>query len=280
MDADAHTGARWMRGLTALFAAGVAGVWIPWSLGLFVLPSAFGANGWMAHELLYGVVPLVAAARFWRCGRVKPLGLVAVTAAWAAGRFAVGVDVLGPAATVTLAMALPLLVVLGALPRPLHWPWIAAGLALIATQGLFHWEVWRYGLPEWGVWAALVVTVPSLLAVTRNRIGITLTVTGLGFALYGMAGGNAGTLRAAELTLLMGVPAATVLALIRPRFERLHSAAVSASVVFLAIAALNSSLVLPLLPAAGLTWVSAFISMALSTMAATSGGRMLSTARE
>lgn len=260
---DPERSALWTWRLAALFAAGVVGLWIPWSLGLFVLGSPFGVFEWMAHELLYGVLPLIAAGIVWRDRSPKIPETLVAAAAWAAGRLVMGADVTGPGTTAAIALLFPLLVFVNALRHPQRRAWFAGGLILVAAQGLFHWEVWRFGLSEWGLAAALVVVVLAFLAATGSRHGMALAVAAVGLAGYGVITTSPGVLRAAEVMVLLAVPAAAAV-MMRPRFKRLNGAALSAAVAAVVLAAWNSGWAIPLLPLAWLAWVGSFTAVAVS----------------
>lgn len=148
----------------SLYAAGTVAIWVPWFLGFISLPTAFPPVAWHAHELLFGFVPaviagfLLTALPAWT-GRPPVAGwrLAALVAAWLAGRVAIaGSLTLGHPATALITLAFPLAltvvaareIIAGRSARNRKVLAILGGL--IVGQGLFHWEIWRFGQSAYG----------------------------------------------------------------------------------------------------------------------------------
>lgn len=84
---------------SALLAALVIAIWVPWYLGLIDLPSALPPLAWHQHELLFGFVPgvvagfLLTAVPNWT-GRPAIMGrpLLGLFLLWLAGRMAIALS--------------------------------------------------------------------------------------------------------------------------------------------------------------------------------------------
>lgn len=246
--------------LAALAAAGTVGIWGPWSLGLMALPSAFGAFPWLVHEGLFGVLPLVVAGLLWRDRPPRPAMAWLLVVVWLAGRLAVGGGGagIGPMGPALVAMALPAVVAGMAGRDRRRLPMVGGLVLLLGAQAVFHWEVWRFGWPEIGLWAGLAVALAGLLALTRGRPGVTVAVVGAGLAGYGLLTGAFGATRAAVLVLLLGGIATAVFGAASPPGGRLAPAVSIVAVAALAATALERSWTMLLTPVAWAAWVLAF----------------------
>ncbi|WP_307833728.1 NnrS family protein [Azospirillum brasilense] len=172
----------------ALHAAALAAVWVPWFLGLISPEMALPPSSWHAHEFLFGVVPAVIGgvlltAAPSRTGHPPPAGwpLIMLLAVWIVGRLSLaGSAALEPMTVALLALLFPvaLLAVAGReflLMRNGRNLTILAVLAvLVGAQGLFHWELWRFGRSIQGTRLA----VAALLAWTVLEAGIKPGIAG------------------------------------------------------------------------------------------------------
>src|SRR3546814_736986 len=143
----------------ALHAAVTIGLWVPWFLGFFGLPSGFPPAAWHAHELLFGYVPaviagfLLTAVPTWT-GRPPLRGwpLILLLSLWLVGRAAVILSSnLGLPATAIACLVFPVALVATVgrdilIARNRRNLVIVAILSLfVAAQMLFEWEIWRFG---------------------------------------------------------------------------------------------------------------------------------------
>jgi uncharacterized protein involved in response to NO len=148
----------------AVWAALAMALWVPMLSGLVVLPTAFDAVSWHAHEFLFGYLGaviagfLLTAVPNWT-GRLPIVGwrLGALAALWLAGRVAVATSAALPpvlvaavdlAFPVALALAIGREIVAGRNWRNLI---VLGMLAVFALgNGLFHWEADRGGYAAQG----------------------------------------------------------------------------------------------------------------------------------
>lgn len=178
--------------LGALQAAAAIGVFVPWYLGLLAPASLFAAPLWHAHELLFGFVPAVIAGFLttaipnWT--KRPPLvgaPLAVLVGLWLAGRLAILVSArIGwlPTALVDGAFLVGLAawagreIVAGGDRRNLKT--VAWVILLAVANGLFHWEVERWGRTIWSERLGLVAVLALILVVggrvvpqfTANRL--------------------------------------------------------------------------------------------------------------
>ena len=167
----------------ALYAAIVVAVWVPWYLGFIGLPTDFPPIAWHAHELLFGYVPaivagfLLTAVPNWT-GRLPVVGwpLAVLFGIWLAGRGAVATSLwIGPVPTavITLSFLATLCAVIareilaGRNRRNLKV--LVIVLALLASQALFQWEVFRLGYSVHGARLAIAVII-TLIMLIGGRI--------------------------------------------------------------------------------------------------------------
>lgn len=181
----------------SLWAAMAMGLWIPMLEGAIAPPTAFDAISWHAHEALFGYLGAVlagfalTAAPNWT-GRPPLRGapLAALVALWIAGRLAVTFSEGLPPAPVAAIDLSGLAAVAAYLLREIvagkNWRnlvVVVAMSALIAANGVFHWEAARgeiaasgYGL-RFGFAAAimLIVLIGGRIApaFTRNWLAKT-----------------------------------------------------------------------------------------------------------
>ncbi|TWA70126.1 uncharacterized protein involved in response to NO [Azospirillum brasilense] len=172
----------------ALHAAALAAVWVPWFLGLISPEMALPPSSWHAHEFLFGVVPAIIGGALLtaapnRTGRPLPAGwpLSMLLAVWIVGRLGLaGSAGLEPLTVALLALLFPMSLVAVAgreflLTRNGRNLTILAVLAvLVGAQGLFHWELWRFGRSVHGTRLA----VAALLAWTALEAGIMPGIAG------------------------------------------------------------------------------------------------------
>ncbi len=193
---SAATGDRPAGGI--LFAHGfrpfflAAGVWAPAALilwlavltGTIVLPSAFDAVTWHAHEMLFGFVFaavagfLLTAVPSWT-GRPPlhglPLGLLALL--WVAGRIGVACSAhIGPAAAAALDLALPvalIIVIAREIVAGRNWhnlPMTAGLVILAAANGLFHAEALGWADTAAAGWRLAIAMVTLMIGLIGGRI--------------------------------------------------------------------------------------------------------------
>ena len=174
----------------ALHAALAILLWVPWFLGLKAVATQLPPVAWHAHSLLFGYVPaviagfLLTAVPNWT-GRLPVVGwpLAALFSLWLAGRFAMVVPVgLGPWLTAFLDLSF-LLALTGVAAREIasarNWRNLKVLLLLailLFAQGLFHWEVERFGQPEVSDRLA-IGTILTLIALISGRIVPSFTST-------------------------------------------------------------------------------------------------------
>ena len=149
----------------ALFAALAVLAWLPAYFGEWTLPTAIAERDWHVHEMIYGygsatiVGFLLTAIPNWT-GRLPLSGrpLIALTALWLAGRFAMALSrFIGavPAAALDLSF---LAVVIGLVVRELrgggqsHNRKVAVALAVLWLGDLtFHIEAIAFGAADYGI---------------------------------------------------------------------------------------------------------------------------------
>lgn len=167
----------------ALYAAALIAVWVPWFLGLVSPEMDFSPVSWHAHELLFGFVPAIVAGFLltaipnWT-GRPPVAGwpLAALFAVWIVGRLGVaGSAALGPLAIALLALLFPVALAAVAgreIAAARNWrnlKVVAVLAVLIGAQGLFHWELWRFGQSVHGTRLA-VAAIVTLIMLIGGRI--------------------------------------------------------------------------------------------------------------
>ncbi len=146
----------------ALHAAVAILLWVPWFLGLIAIPSLLPPIAWHAHSLMFGYVPaviagfLLTAVPNWT-GRLPVVGwpLGGLFSLWLAGRIAMMISArLGPSMTALVDLSF-LFVLTGLVAREIvsarNWRNLKVLLVLavlLVAQGLFHWEVDRFGRAE------------------------------------------------------------------------------------------------------------------------------------
>lgn len=166
----------------ALFAILMMALWLPWFLGFIQVPSAWPAQAWFNHEIVFGLAPAMIAGYLLtviadQTGS-KPLrggALAALAALWLAGRVSVAMSAHLDAATaatlsVAFLIALATLAAFGLLKRR-HWSdliLVALVVALGLANLLYHYEMWEFGRTKsaqnLGITAALL---PLILIATR-----------------------------------------------------------------------------------------------------------------
>lgn len=176
----------------ALDAALMIGLWVPWFLGFFAVPTALSPIAWHQHELLFGYVPaiiagfLLTAVPNWT-GRppLAGLRLVLLAGLWLGGRLAIFCsEQIGLAAAIVVASAfLPVLAILMArelfaVKNRRNYKVIAILFALSATQLLFFYEFDRFGRIEFSDRLAIGAVI-LLIAIIGGRIVPTFTANWL-----------------------------------------------------------------------------------------------------
>jgi hypothetical protein len=226
-----------------IYAAVVGLAWVPWRLGLIVLPGAFSPALWLTHELLFAVGGALPA------GKARHPHLV--VALWLLGRAAVyGAETLGPLATAAALLAFPV-AALACAEGPRCWV-----LALLTIgQTAFLWEVWRYDAGDLGLTLGLIAAGGWVLSGRGgDRLtGWTAVALGAATAAAGWATGDRYLSAAADEVWLWGLVAALLISA-PGRFNRRRAAAVLVTVAP-TVLALEPGWILVLAPAAGLLWV-------------------------
>lgn len=168
---------------SALFAVVMIGLWVPWFLGFFALPSALPPASWHAHELLFGFVPaviagfLLTAVPNWT-GRPPIAGwaLLGLLLLWLAGRIAVAASTyLDPVTTAAVDIAFPLVLALlvgREIVAARSWrnlKIVAVLLGLVAADVLFHYEIATFGRTKLAHTLAVALAL-LLLMIIAGRI--------------------------------------------------------------------------------------------------------------
>lgn len=168
---------------SALFAVVMIGLWVPWFLGFFALPSALPPASWHAHELLFGFVPaviagfLLTAVPNWT-GRPPIAGwaLLGLLLLWLAGRIAVAASTyLDPVTTAAVDIAFPLVLALlvgREIVAARSWrnlKIVAVLLGLVAADVLFHYEIAEFGRTKLAHTLAVALAL-LLLMIIAGRI--------------------------------------------------------------------------------------------------------------
>lgn len=147
----------------ALFAATAMGIWVLALRGTFLIAPEYGMTVWHTHEMLFGYGPavlsgfLLTAVPNWT-GR-KPLsgaGLGLLWLLWLSGRVAMMVPVPQPVMVALDTSFLPVIAFVMAREVIAARNWrnlmVLGPIALIAlANGVFHFEVARFGSSEYGV---------------------------------------------------------------------------------------------------------------------------------
>lgn len=146
----------------SLYGALVALAWVPWRLGLVALPTIFAPQVWLQHEILFGAGAALIAGSVAGAGAGAGAGGLALAALWLLGRAAAYLGGMAePLAAYAAPMLFPVAAVLLTAGRR---RWILAALAV--GQGVFLWEIWRYGVGEYGL--ALGLAAAALAALSRR----------------------------------------------------------------------------------------------------------------
>lgn len=178
--------------LGALQAAATIAVFVPWYLGLVAPASLFSAPTWHAHELLFGFVPAVLAGflttaipNWTKRPALVGVPLAALVLLWFAGRAAVLASAgLGWIATTAIDVAFLVVVALWAGREIVtagdrrNLKTVAWVVLLAAANGLFHWEIERWGRTIWAERIGLAAILALILLVggrivpqfTANRL--------------------------------------------------------------------------------------------------------------
>lgn len=242
--------------LGSLYGASVALAWVPWRLGLVAPPTIFAPQVWLQHEILFGAGAALIAGPVAGAGA----GGLALAALWLLGRAAVYLGgTVEPLAAYAALTAFPVAAVLLAAGRR---GWILAGLA--AGQGVFLWEVWRYGAGEYGLALGLAAAALAALSRTSDRLTAALALL-LAAGAYAWGAGWGGlwapdryVAEAAAEAAMWGLVAALALPASdwRPSWRR--CAVLSAAAAPLGLA-LQPGWVLVLAPLGGVAWAAAML---------------------
>lgn len=167
--------------LGSLYGALVALAWVPWRLGLVALPTIFSPQVWLQHEILFGAGAALITAP------LAGVGGLTLTALWLLGRAAV---YLGGMAEPLAAHAAPMLFPVAAvLLTTGRRRWILAALAV--GQGVFLWEIWRYGAGEFGLGLGLAAAALAALNGPSDRlIAVLALLLAAGAYIWGNAWGG------------------------------------------------------------------------------------------
>ncbi|WP_316980032.1 NnrS family protein [Shumkonia mesophila] len=168
----------------AAWALAALVLWLAVLTGAVVLPSAFDAVTWHAHEMLFGFVFaavagfLLTAVPSWT-GRPPlnglPLALLALL--WVGGRVGVAVSaVIGPLAAALIDLALPaalVVVIATAIVGSRNWrnlPMAAGLIILAAANGLFHAEALGWADTAAIGWRLAIAMVTLMIGLIGGRI--------------------------------------------------------------------------------------------------------------
>lgn len=239
--------------LGSLYGALVALAWVPWRLGLIAPPTIFSPQVWLQHEILFGAGAVLMA------GPMAGAGGLALTALWLLGRAAVYLGgTVEPLAAHAAPMLFPVAAVLLAAGRR---RWILAALAV--GQGVFLWEVWRYGAGEYGLALGLAAALAALSRTSDRPTAVLALLLAAGAYAWGAGwGGLWGPDRyvaaAASEVAMWGLVAALALPASnwRPNWRR--CAVLLAAAVPLGLA-LQPGWVLVLGPLGGVAWAAAVL---------------------
>jgi uncharacterized protein involved in response to NO len=168
---------------SAILAALVIAIWVPWYLGLIDLPSALPPLAWHQHELLFGFVPgvvagfLLTAVPNWT-GRPAIVGrpLLLLFLLWLAGRLAIAFSGwTGLVFAIPIAFAfLPVLALaigreLAAAGNRRNYMILGVLAVLSLAQALFHVELLHFGEVLTGSRLALS-TIILMICLVAGRI--------------------------------------------------------------------------------------------------------------
>lgn len=236
--------------LGSLYGASVALAWIPWRLGLVALPTIFAPQAWLQHEILYGAGAALIAAP------VAGIGGLVLAALWLLGRAAVYLGGMAePLAAYAAPMLFPVVAVALAAGRR---RWILAALAV--GQGIFLWEVWRYGVGDYGL--ALGLAAAAFAALSRPSDRLTAIAALLLAAGAYVRGGAWGELWAPDRYVAAAASEVAMWGLVAALAVRTSNwrrcAALLAAAVPLGLA-LQPGWVLVLGPLGGVAWAAAML---------------------
>lgn len=260
--------------LTVAMAHGllVGAVWIPWSLGVLRVPSAFPADAWFWHEVLFGFFPMVVTG--WVL-RTSPKGLLAAALllVWLAGRATMVGLIPIPEALLAMGPAAFLVLLLGlARGHWRDWPVMILGAVFAIGFGLFHWQMWRYGTASLGLAISLAAAVAGLVSVIGILHHRSITISmGLGLlaATLALAAGTI-PLRAALIALMVGGAILPAVAATGGLASRFGAPVLAAGTAALFAAAIAPAWTMPLLLFAWITWLGGF-GLALAALWRTPG---------
>lgn len=168
---------------SAVVAALVVAIWLPWYLGLINVPTALPPLAWHQHELLFGFVPgvvagfLLTAVPNWT-GRptIKGGALLAIFLLWVAGRIAISLSgFLGPMISVPIALSfLPVFAVviareLAAAGNRRNYKIVVILVVLSLAQVIFHLELQHFGDVLLATRLALA-TIVLMISLVAGRI--------------------------------------------------------------------------------------------------------------
>lgn len=163
--------------MAAIWAAAAMGIWVVMLTGRDILPTAFDAVSWHAHELLFGYLAAVfagfvlTAVPNWT-GSLPLVGwpLAGLAALWVLGRVVVATSsYLSPMMAALGDLAFPVALA-GFLAREIfagrNWknlPVLALLTAYTLANGIFHWEAAQGDSPAQGIGLRIGLAVAVLL---------------------------------------------------------------------------------------------------------------------
>jgi uncharacterized protein involved in response to NO len=283
----------------ALYAALMMALWVPWFLGFIQVPSAWAAQAWFTHELVLGFAPAIVAGVLLtiipsersRKAR-RGIALATLVVLWLAGRIAMGFSAhLDVMTTAVLSVAF-LFVIAAVIAREIlgsndrgDLVVVALLFGLGAADALFHYEMWEFGRTKLAANIALALAL-LLLTILAGRaafsakrqstffyiacgfVALGFVLTGLGilwddydFASGGMHAWSVGSIGAMALAVMTcasgaGRSSTSVGTII------LYGLVLVSGLAW-TIAGLYPQWTLPLLPISGLTWIVAFVGLAV-----------------
>lgn len=169
--------------LAALYAVIAIGIWIPWFFGIAAPKSALPPVAWHAHALLFGYMWAVIAGFLLtaapnRTGRTPIRGwpLLVLILLWVGGRATTHLGhVVSPLARAACDLAMPvaLIAMVGREVVAARSRRNATVLAILVVlgiaQGLFHYEIERYGVADTSQRLAMAALL-TLIALVGGRI--------------------------------------------------------------------------------------------------------------
>ncbi len=248
----------------ALSAAVVGGVWVPWFLGLWRVPTAFSLPVWHAHEFMFGTATAMIAGALCLQRAMPRQAIYTLFMLWLTGRLCATVL---PEGDLPIVFACTLLflaaVAVLARRRPAA---LAVTLGLLVAYALFAWEIWRFGRSVYGGWLGIATLLFWCMPTHRRLSGAPFWgFTLLGAGLAGCAvlyADRICSLAASQAWMMGAIGVAMPVILLRNHLSVAGWAALSCVTVSAGshvAAVLLPEWVMILAPLAGFFWVEGFL---------------------